>query len=265
MFHLTKSSDIDLTVLQNSPSPEGRKWYFLPETDSTNAEVIRRLSSHPSEEGLVVIADCQTGGKGRSGRVWHSAPGTGIYLSMLIQPNFSPERIPIVTLMAGLAAAIAVNEFIPQPAQLKWPNDLLLNNKKIAGVLCEYHATKVPAVIIGIGINVNHTQFPDDIKDIATSLKLESGLETNRTTLIKQLVKQFDFQYSELKNNKIQALIDNWTRHSDLFGKSIIISKGDQSITGKAVRLDNLGRLVVLNESGKEIVLDSGEVRIQRK
>ena len=265
MFNLTKSSDIDLTVLQNSPPPEGRKWYFLPETDSTNAEVIRRLSSHPSEEGLVVITDCQTGGKGRSGRVWHSAPGTGIYLSMLIQPNFSPERIPIVTLMAGLAAAIAVNEFIPQPAQLKWPNDLLLNNKKIAGVLCEYYATKVPAVIIGIGINVNHTQFPDDIKDIATSLKLESGLETNRTTLIKQLVTQLDFQYSKLKNNKIQALIDNWTRHSDLFGKPIIISKGDQSITGKAVRLDNMGRLVVLNESGKEIVLDSGEVRIQRK
>ena len=265
MFHLSKSSDIDLPVLQNCPSPEGRKWHFLPETDSTNAEIIRHLSNHPAEEGLVVLADCQTGGKGRSGRVWHSAPGTGIYLSMLIQPTLFPEQLPIVTLMAGLATAIAVNEFIPHPAQLKWPNDLLLNNKKIAGVLCEYHATKVPAVIIGIGINVNHTQFPADIKDIATSLKLESGLETNRTTLIKQLVTQLDFQYSELKNNKVQALIDNWTRHSDLFGKSISISKGEQSITGKAIRLDPQGRLVILNESGKEIVLDSGEVRIQRK
>jgi len=261
---LSKSSDIDLTDLQNSPSPECREWHFLPETDSTNAEIIRHLPSHPSGEGLVVIADCQTGGKGRSGRIWHSAPGTGIYLSMLIQPKLSPEQLPIVTLMAGLATAIAVNEFIPSPAQLKWPNDLLLNNKKIAGVLCEYHATKVPAVIIGIGINVNHTQFPTDIKDIATSIKLESGLEINRTTLIKQLVTQLDFQYSELKSNKVQSLIDNWTLHSDLFGKSISISKGGQSITGKAVRLDNLGRLVILNESGKEIVLDSGEVRIQR-
>ncbi len=260
---MSQPSDIDLAVLQNSPSPKGRKWHFLPETDSTNAEIIRHLSSHPSEEGLVVIADCQTGGKGRSGRVWHSAPGTGIYLSMLIRPDLL--QLPIVTLMAGLATTLAVNEFIPQPAQLKWPNDLLLNDKKIAGVLCEYHATKVPAVIIGIGINVNHTQFPADIKDIATSLKLESGIETNRTTLIKQLVAQLDFQYSELKNNKVQALIDNWTRHSDLFGKSISISKGDQNITGKAVRLDNMGRLVILNESGKEIVLDSGEVRIQRE
>ena len=262
---MSKSSDIDLAVLQNSPSPDCRKWHFLPETDSTNAEIIRHLASHPSVEGLVVIADCQTGGKGRSGRVWHSAPGTGVYLSMLIHPNLSPEQLPIVTLMAGLATAIAVNEFVPQPAQLKWPNDLLLNNKKIAGVLCEYHATKIPAVIIGIGINVNHTHFPAEIKDIATSLKLESGIETNRTTLIKQLVTQLDFQYSELKKNKVQALIDNWTRHSDLFGKSIRVNKGEQSITGKAVRLDPLGRLIILNESGKEIVLDSGEVRIQRK
>lgn len=264
MFHLSTSSDIDLTVLRNSPTSEGRKWHFLPETDSTNAEIIRYLSNHPSEEGLVVIADCQTGGKGRSGRVWHSAPGTGIYLSMLIQPNLSPEQLPIVTLMAGLATAIAVNEFIPQPAQLKWPNDLLLNNKKIAGVLCEYHATKVPAVIIGIGINVNHTDFPTEIKDIATSLKLESGIETNRTTLIKQLVTQLDFQYSELKKSKVQPLIDNWTRHSDLFGKAITICKGEKNITGKALRLDPLGRLVILNEAGKEIVLDSGEVRISK-
>ncbi len=265
MFHLSKPSDIDLAVLQNSPWSKDRKWNFLPETDSTNAEIMRHISSHPPEEGLVVIADCQTGGKGRSGRVWHSESGTGIYLSMLIQPNLSPEKLSIVTLMAGLATAIAVNEFIPQPAQLKWPNDLLLNNKKIAGVLCEYHATKVPAVIIGIGINVNHTQFPADIKDIATSLKLESGLEINRTTLIRQLVTQLDFQYDELKNNKVQTLIDNWTRHSDLFGKSISIKKGDQIITGKALKLDPLGRLILLNESGKEIALDSGEVRIQKK
>lgn len=262
---MPNSSDIDLAVLQNSLSPKNRKWHFLPEIDSTNTEITRLLPSHPPEEELIVIADYQTGGKGRSGRVWHSAPGTGIYLSMLIRPNLSPEQLPIVTLIAGLATAIAVNEFISKPAQLKWPNDLLLNNKKIAGVLCEYHATEVPAVVIGIGINVNQIQFPDDIKNIATSLKLESGLETDRTTLIKQLVTQLDFQYTELKNNKVQTIIDNWTRHSDLFGKSISINKGDQSIIGKAIRLDPLGRLVILNESGKEIALDSGEVRIQRK
>lgn len=260
---MSNSTDIDLALLQNSTTPKGRKWLFLPETDSTNAEIIRHLSSHPTEEeGLVVIANSQTGGKGRSGRVWHSAPGTGIYLSILIQPNLS--QLPIVTLMAGLATAIAVNEFIPCPAKLKWPNDLLLNNKKIAGVLCEYHATKTPTVVIGIGINVNHTQFPTEIQNVATSLKLETGIELNRTALIRQLVAQLDFQYSELKKNKVQPLIDNWTRHSDLLGKVISINKGNQSITGKAVRLDPMGRLVILNETGKEIAFDSGEVRINK-
>ncbi len=256
------SSDIDIAILQNSPSPEKRKWRFLRETDSTNAEIVRCLADHPPEKGLIVVAECQTSGKGRRGRAWHSAPSTGIYLSMLIRPDLSPEQLPIITLMAGLATAIAVNEFIPQPAQLKWPNDLLLNHKKIAGVLCEYHATKIPAVIIGIGINVNHTRFPEDLKNIATSLKLESGIEINRTALIKQLVTQLDFQYRELKN--IKALIDNWTQHSDLFGKTITVSKGSHNITGKAIRLDSLGRLVLLNESREEIAFDSGEVRIQR-
>lgn len=259
------SSNIDLTILQNSPSSGKRQWRLLAETDSTNAEIVRHLADHPSEEGLIVIADSQTGGKGRLGRVWHSPSGTGIYLSMLIRPNFSPEQLPLLTLMAGLATVQAVNEFIPEPAQLKWPNDLLLNGKKIAGVLCEYHAKKIPAVIIGIGINVNHTQFPDDLKDIATSLKIEFGNEINRTPLIKSLVTQLDFQYGELKNNKVQALMDNWTRHSDLFGKTITVNKSGQKITGKAVRLDSLGRLVLLNESGKEIALDSGEIRILDK
>ncbi|MBT5472304.1 MAG: biotin--[acetyl-CoA-carboxylase] ligase [Nitrospina sp.] len=259
---MPNSSDIDLLILQKTHSEANRKWRFLTETDSTNAEISRCLPDHPSEEGLVVIADSQTGGKGRQGRVWHSEPGTGIYISTLIRPNLPPEQLPILTLMAGLATAMAVNDFIPQPAQLKWPNDLLLNGKKVAGVLCEYHSLEIPAVIIGIGINVNQNQFPKDIKNIATSLKLESGTEINRTELIKNLITQLDHQYSELVENKIQALIENWTRHTDLFGKTITLNKSNQSITGKATRLDEQGRLVLINASGEEQAYDSGEVRI---
>lgn len=259
---MLNSSDIDPSILQKIPFETRRQWRFLSETDSTNAEISRSLADHPPEEGLIVLADSQTGGKGRLGRIWHSAPGTGIYISSLIRPNLPPEKLPLLTLMAGLAAAIAVNEFTSEPARLKWPNDLLLNGKKIAGVLCEYHSLKIPAVIIGIGINVNHNEFPPDIKEIATSLKLETGLETNRTELIKQLVSQLDFQYNELKDNKIEMLIDRWTQHTDLFGKTIALQKGSKSITGKAIRLDHLGRLVIANESGEETALDSGEVSL---
>ena len=260
---MTCSSDIDLSILQEIPSETPRKWRFLSKIDSTNAEIERSLSTQPSKENLVVIADSQTKGKGRLGRTWHSEPKTGVYLSTFIRPNITPEKLPVLTLMAGLATITAVNEFIPQPSLLKWPNDLLLKGKKIAGILCEYHTIKNPAVIIGIGINVNQIQFPAGLKDIATSLKLEFGKNINRTALIKSLITQLDFQYNEFQNNKVQALIDNWARNSDLFGKSITLNKGDQIINGKAIRLDNCGRLVILNNSGKEVAFDSGEVGIE--
>ena len=259
---MPNSRDIDLSALQNMPSKTKRQWRFLAETDSTNAEIARMLAGHPPEQGLIVLADSQTDGKGRLGRAWHSAPGTGVYISTLIRPNLPPEQLPILTLMAGLATVIAVNGFTSNRAQLKWPNDLLLNEKKIAGVLCEYYPKNIPAVIIGIGINVNQTQFPTNIKEIATSLKLETGKEINRTALIKQLITQLDFQYSELKKYKVGTLIKNWTRHTDLFGKTITLKKSSQSITGKAIGLDNLGRLIITNESGEETAFDSGEVRL---
>ena len=260
---MPNSSDIDLSILQNITSETKRQWLYLSKTDSTNAEISRRLHNHPPEEGLVVIADCQTSGRGRLGRFWHSEPENGVYLSTLFRPALSPEKLPLITLMAGVATIFAVNQVIPFPARLKWPNDLLLNGKKIAGVLCENHSTQSPAVIIGIGINVNNSQFPSEIKDIATSLKLETGLEINRTSLIKKLIMQLDFQYNELKNNEIKILLERWCHNTDLFGKTITINKGNQKITGKALRLDELGRLVIADKSGDELVLDSGEVSLE--
>ena len=125
------------------------------------------------------------------------------------------------------------------------------------------HSTSTSTVIIGIGINVNHSQFPSEIKDIATSLKLETGLKINRTSIIKNLVKQLDFQYNELKNNKIEILLESWCHNTDLFGKTITVRKGNQKIIGKALRLDNLGRLVIATKAGRKLALDSGEVGLE--
>lgn len=256
-------SDIDISALTNMPSETRRRWRFLDKIDSTNSEICRLLPHHPPKEGLIVISDCQTQGRGRSGRFWHSEPKKGIYLSTLIRPtSFTPEKLPLITLMAGLATVIAVNEVTPSNAKLKWPNDLLLNEKKIAGVLCENHSTKTPAIVIGIGINVNHTKFPDEIKDVATSIKLETGLKSNRTSLIKRLVSELDFQYNELKKDKIIKLLKNWSRHTDLFGKTITLKKGEKNITGEVLRLDKLGRLVIVKKTGEKIALDSGEVHL---
>ena len=129
---MPNSSEIDLSILQNIPSETKRQWLYLNKTDSTNAEIRRRLHNHPLEEELVVIADCQTSGRGRLGRTCHSEPGNGIYLSTLFRPALSPEKLPLITLMAGLATILAVNQVISCPARLKWPNDLLLNNTDLA-------------------------------------------------------------------------------------------------------------------------------------
>ena len=117
--------------------------------------------------------------------------------------------------------------------------------------------------IIGFGINVNQMQFPKNLKDIATSLKLEFGKNINRTALIKSLITQLDHQYKNFQNNKTQALIDSWTKNTNFFGKTISLKKGNQSFTGKAIRLDSKGRLVILNHFGVEEAFDSGEVRIK--
>ena len=152
----------------------------LSKTDSTNDEIRRNLTL---PEGAVCIADQQTHGRGRQGRSWHSETGTGLYLSILLKPNLSAEKLALITLMAGVATVSAIEQQIPSvPLKLKWPNDILLNGKKLSGILCEY----VPgtAVIVGIGINLNQTCFPEDIKNIATSLKLETETTVNRTDLV---------------------------------------------------------------------------------
>ena len=150
-------------------------------------------------EGAVVIADHQTRGRGRQGRSWHSEPATGLYLSTLLKPNLPPEKLACLTLMAGVATVSAIHQQTSAPAKLKWPNDILLNGKKLAGILCECIAKSgnTPAVIVGIGINLNHTSFPESIKDTATSLKLETGKNVDRADLILSLLQNLDSEYKE--------------------------------------------------------------------
>ncbi len=145
---------------------------FLPEIDSTN-NLIKAYLANGADEGLVAVAESQTGGRGRMGRIWHSPPETGVYLSVLLKPPVGPNHLPLFTLLAGVTAVQTVNEFCPHPASLKWPNDILINGKKVCGLLCELvqNQGEPSGLIIGVGINVNHLpdQFPENLKNIATS------------------------------------------------------------------------------------------------
>ena len=162
--------------------------------------------------------------------------------------------------MAGVATISA----IPQQtsAKLKWPNDILLNGKKIAGILCECitEPGAHPAVIVGIGINLNHTGFPKNIQDIATSLKMETGKNVDRTELILSLLQNLDSEYKDFLQGKRENLIRKWTEQSDMFGKTVTVSQKGKIQTGTAIGLNPQGKLILQTPDGKQHLLDSGEL-----
>ena len=151
----------------------GANIVFLPKIDSTN-NLAKEYAKSNAPEGLVIVADSQTGGRGRMGKSWYSPPKTGVYLSILLKPPLKTDQLSLITLVAGVSAIETINEFSHQSANLKWPNDILINGKKVCGLLCEMIPNKENPcfLVIGIGINANQVagQFPEDLNKTATSL-----------------------------------------------------------------------------------------------
>ena len=243
----------------------GSEVLFLPEIDSTN-NLAKKHSKNNAQEGLVIIAESQTGGRGRMGRSWHSPPETGIYLSILLKPNLKPDHLSFITLLAGVSAISTINEISHQRANLKWPNDILINDKKVCGLLCEMTQEKGSSfsVVIGIGINVNQLpeQFPKDLKKTATSLRIINGSPINRLTVIQSLLTTLDREYRFFLAEGGHSVIKKWKLNTDLFGKKVSVKRGSVIITGTAMNLDELGRLVLRRDNGHAEVIDSGEVTL---
>lgn len=241
---------------------------FLSEVDSTN-NVVKKYFLNGADEGLVAVAESQTEGRGRMGRIWHSPPETGVYLSVLLKPYLDSDHIPPFALLAGVSAVLTINEFSHQRASLKWPNDILINGKKICGLLCELVQNQrepgTSGLIIGIGINTNHLveQFPEDLKNIATSLRIENGLPIDRLKVIRSLLINLDQEYQAFLTKGKQPMIEKWSLNSDLFGEKVSVNRGSTIITGTATRLNELGQLILRRDNGHEEALDSGEVTIK--
>ena len=244
----------------------GSNIIFLPEIDSTN-DLIKKYLINNVSEGLVVVAETQTGGRGRRGRSWHSPPETGVYLSTLLKPDLEMSKLSIITLLAGVAAILTINEFSNQNAYLKWPNDILIDSKKVCGLLCEMiKKNREPdGVIIGIGINVNQIpeQFPDHLKNIATSIRIVNGFPIDRLAVIQSFLTNLDREYQAYLNEGENSVIKKWSLNTKLFGKKVSIKHGSNITTGSAMRLDELGRLVLLLDNGHEEAFDSGEVSLR--
>jgi BirA family transcriptional regulator, biotin operon repressor / biotin---[acetyl-CoA-carboxylase] ligase len=257
-------SQEDRQWIQNQLNAEhiGRKVVIYNSVDSTN-DIAKRLLGESDKEGTVILSCTQTQGKGRQGRSWYSEENVGIYLSIVLKPSLPFEQVAQITLVGGVALVKAINEFSQTRAYLKWPNDILLNGKKVAGILTENCLNNAHSgVILGIGINVNHARFPVHLQQIATSMAMENGEIFERLPLITFFLNHLDEEYQSFQNEGISPTVHQWNMNSDMFGKHISMTQGTQTFLGTAIKLNEEGQLVMQLDNGEEIAFSSGEVAL---
>jgi BirA family transcriptional regulator, biotin operon repressor / biotin---[acetyl-CoA-carboxylase] ligase len=231
---------------------------------STNSAAMEAAAGG-APEGSVFLAEEQTAGRGRGGNRWHSARSTGIYCSVVLRPNLPPSDALILSLAAGLAVHSAIREIDSRvSADLRWPNDVLLDGKKFCGILTEMtaEATRVRHIVVGIGINVNQQKFPEELREIATSLRLVSGSEWSRVELAAALLKSLEREYRDLLNkpNARESILRRFAEHSSYVrGRSVHIEE-NRGVDGVTEGLDPRGFLQVRTAQGLRVIL-SGTVR----
>ncbi|GAA4708830.1 biotin--[acetyl-CoA-carboxylase] ligase [Brevibacillus fulvus] len=215
-------------------------------------------------EGTLVIADQQTGGKGRLGRKWHSPQGTGIWMSLIIRPNIPLPKAPQLTLLTAVAMARAIEEQTSLPVQIKWPNDLLIGGKKVCGILTEMHAEsdRIHYLVIGMGVNVNVTSddFPEDLRQIATSLRMETGRVLRRASLIQAFCRHFEFYYLDYLQHGFARVRQEWEQKSYSLGRVVTVRTLHHTIEGKALGLDQEGVLLVVDREGRQHKVYSADI-----
>lgn len=246
----------------------GRNIFHFDSIESTNSKA-KQLADSGEAEGSIVISEEQTRGRGRLGRSWTSPKYKGIWMSIILRPDLDPIDAVKLTQTAAASVVKAINE-LKIKAYVKWPNDIVVNHKKVCGILTEMNAelTKINYVVVGIGINVNieECQIPEDIKNVATSLSIELKASVNRQELVAIVLNNFEKLYTKFVNdNDIKASIDVCKENSALLGKEILIITRGKSIEAKALDIDADGRLLVEYSDGKQENLISGEVSVRGK
>ena len=241
----------------------GSNFYYFSEIDSTNTFARQRAESG-APEGEIVIAETQTQGRGRLGRRWQSPPFTNLYFSLILRPKLPPVHAPQITLMAAVAMVESIVGFIPQAATIKWPNDILVGGKKLAGILTEAacDSERLDYVILGIGVNVNYRfdAMPDVIRHRATSVAELTGESVNRESFLKRLIHHLDRCYGELEASGFTRLAPRWEAHFGLRGKLVRVELLDQIVTGRAIGIDRDGALLIEDQRGVRQRVLAGDV-----
>lgn len=239
----------------------GHPFLWKEEIDSTNEE-LKRLAAKGAVHGTVFCADHQNKGKGRRGRSWDSPKGENIYLSILLRPEMEPSQAPMLTLLCAVSAAKALEETTGAACQIKWPNDLVLQGRKVCGILTEMStgAEGIRYVIVGIGINVNRNIFPEEIASMAGSVQAGQG----KTAIIEAFLFQFEKQYELFEKEKTcRPFLNEYNQRLVNIGKQVqILSEGERKIR-ISYGIDEGGALIVADEYGKKEKIISGEVSVR--
>jgi len=231
----------------------GTKFHYFAEIGSTNTHA-RELAENGAAEGEVVLAESQTDGRGRLGRRWESPPLANLYFSVILRPKLAPAQAPQITLMAAVALAEAIDWFIPQRPVIKWPNDILVNGKKLAGILAEAACIpgRIEYVILGIGVNVNCPvdAMPQELRQRATSLFDVTRIHTDREIVLRRLIQDLDRCYGDLEQFGFEAIAPRWEAHFGLRGKRVRVELLDQVLIGRARGMSRDGALLVEDDDG---------------
>ena len=245
----------------------GREINVFNQTTSTN-DVVEKMAVDGVAEGVVVFAESQTKGRGRLGRMWHSPTGKGLWFSILLRPTLHPPTAMQLTIAAATATRRAISRFTKTPAIIKWPNDIILNGKKVAGILNEISAEmdRIKYAILGIGINVNQEteDLPDELRNVATSIKIQTGQTINRCELVASILAELDSEYNKIKEGKFNTIADEWMQFCETIGKQVTIRVGGRIIQGRAESVDADGCLLVRKTHGHLERIVGGDVILEK-
>lgn len=244
----------------------GRSNYFYyPSVDSTNKQA-RILASQGYPEGTIVVAEMQTEGRGRRGRNWYSPAGQGIYMSLILRPSIPLKEISRISLMKAVAVAETLQEELDLPARIKWPNDILINDRKIAGLLSEAITDMdgIEYIVIGIGLNINNPEsnFPDDFRTDPTSVLAEKKQPVSRVKLIQSLLAKLEHHYFMLQKGDFAETLSTGKRLSMVIGQKVSLETSQGLVTGRAVDIDDDGFLLVVDGAGVQHTVISGEIDV---
>jgi BirA family biotin operon repressor/biotin-[acetyl-CoA-carboxylase] ligase len=245
----------------------GRDIRVFEQTTSTN-DVIEKLARDGVKEGVVVFAESQTNGRGRLGRKWISPERKGLWFSILLRPDLRPQETTQLTVASAAALRRAIASETGLKPEIKWPNDILVGGKKVAGILTELNAEldRVKHVILGIGVDVNlgTGEFPPELRKLATSLKIESGKAVERPELAAAILRELDFDYARICAGKFAVVADEWEAQCATIGHDVTVQIGGRKIRGRAESLDDDGALLVRTEYGHLERITGGDVTLEK-